>query len=188
MISPGMQSCEHSLNTLRYADRVKELGAENPETKNGDEYEEEEDENGDEEDDLALLHNSNVAFDLDKFNLILINYIIIYFFCLSREANCQKICTHSTRPFHICKRWKKKFWTFINSSWTLSISGLTITTNCPRWHVRWITTSIITQCNWSVFSQKSSISWTNFEKKSASFDNSWPKKSWSRKRSSSDHQ
>ena len=33
MISPGMQSCEHSLNTLRYADRVKELGAENPEPK-----------------------------------------------------------------------------------------------------------------------------------------------------------
>ena len=25
MISPGMSSCEHSLNTLRYADRVKEL-------------------------------------------------------------------------------------------------------------------------------------------------------------------
>lgn len=30
MISPGMASCENSLNTLRYADRVKELGAENP--------------------------------------------------------------------------------------------------------------------------------------------------------------
>ena len=27
MISPGMSSCEHSLNTLRYADRVKELVA-----------------------------------------------------------------------------------------------------------------------------------------------------------------
>lgn len=26
MISPGISSCEHSLNTLRYADRVKELG------------------------------------------------------------------------------------------------------------------------------------------------------------------
>lgn len=26
MISPGMQSCEHTLNTLRYGDRVKELG------------------------------------------------------------------------------------------------------------------------------------------------------------------
>ena len=25
MISPGLSSCEHTLNTLRYADRVKEL-------------------------------------------------------------------------------------------------------------------------------------------------------------------
>lgn len=59
MISPGMQSCEHSLNTLRYADRVKELGTEGPELKS--------DENDDEndamspDDDLALLHNSNSA-------------------------------------------------------------------------------------------------------------------------------
>jgi kinesin family protein 2/24 len=30
MISPGLSSCEHSLNTLRYADSVKELGAEDP--------------------------------------------------------------------------------------------------------------------------------------------------------------
>ena len=30
MVSPGLSSCEHSLNTLRYADRVKELGAQDP--------------------------------------------------------------------------------------------------------------------------------------------------------------
>lgn len=30
MISPAMSSCEHSLNTLRYADRVKELGTMDP--------------------------------------------------------------------------------------------------------------------------------------------------------------
>ena len=30
MISPSLNSCEHSLNTLRYADRVKELGAADP--------------------------------------------------------------------------------------------------------------------------------------------------------------
>jgi hypothetical protein len=28
MVSPGLSSCENSLNTLRYADRVKELGIE----------------------------------------------------------------------------------------------------------------------------------------------------------------
>lgn len=37
MISPGFQSCEHTLNTLRYANRVKELGADNPEMKLTDE-------------------------------------------------------------------------------------------------------------------------------------------------------
>jgi kinesin family protein 2/24 len=30
MISPGMSSCEYSLNTLRYADSVKELASNDP--------------------------------------------------------------------------------------------------------------------------------------------------------------
>lgn len=30
MVSPGMTCCEHTLNTLRYADRVKELGPGGP--------------------------------------------------------------------------------------------------------------------------------------------------------------
>ncbi|MCL4131360.1 UNVERIFIED_CONTAM: hypothetical protein GTU68_061454 [Idotea baltica] len=33
MISPGVQSCEHTLNTLRYADRVKELGTSDADAK-----------------------------------------------------------------------------------------------------------------------------------------------------------
>ncbi len=34
MISPGMSSCEHSLNTLRYADRVKELAVDGGDPEN----------------------------------------------------------------------------------------------------------------------------------------------------------
>lgn len=59
MISPGMQSCEHSLNTLRYADRVKELGTEGPELKSDENYDESEAMSPG--DDLALLHTSNSA-------------------------------------------------------------------------------------------------------------------------------
>lgn len=33
MISPGVSSCEHTLNTLRYADRVKELGTSDSDAK-----------------------------------------------------------------------------------------------------------------------------------------------------------
>ncbi|XP_066255232.1 kinesin-like protein Klp10A isoform X1 [Euwallacea similis] len=39
MISPGVSSCEHSLNTLRYADRVKELGGGDLQTNTGSEPE-----------------------------------------------------------------------------------------------------------------------------------------------------
>jgi kinesin family protein 2/24 len=58
MISPGLMSCENSLNTLRYADRVKELGAESPEFKGDQENDDAMSTNGD---DLAMLHNSNAA-------------------------------------------------------------------------------------------------------------------------------
>lgn len=34
MISPGLSSCEHSLNTLRYANRVKELAVQDPMNEN----------------------------------------------------------------------------------------------------------------------------------------------------------
>jgi len=62
MISPGILSCEHSLNTLRYADRVKELGAESPEMKSaGEEDDQVEDMQCD---DLAMIHHSNVCISI----------------------------------------------------------------------------------------------------------------------------
>lgn len=61
MISPGMMSCEHSLNTLRYADRVKELGAESPEMVMKPIGEDDGVEDMQCEDDLAILQHSNSA-------------------------------------------------------------------------------------------------------------------------------
>ncbi|UXI18434.1 hypothetical protein NH340_JMT04377 [Sarcoptes scabiei] len=55
MISPGFQSCEHTLNTLRYANRVKELTADNAEMKMTDE----EDDGLMNGDDLDLLKASS---------------------------------------------------------------------------------------------------------------------------------
>lgn len=51
MISPGLSSCEHTLNTLRYANRVKELVAIDPTDRNDDGMEEQmmEEEDDDEE-------------------------------------------------------------------------------------------------------------------------------------------
>jgi len=46
-VSPGNLCCEHTLNTLRYADRVKELGTEGPR------------EPSKVFDDSAFTHNSN---------------------------------------------------------------------------------------------------------------------------------
>ncbi len=71
MISPGLMSCEHSLNTLRYADRVKELAAD-PMDAGGKSSQNaagvgtispliEEDLHGDGDDDLAQLRSLNVS-------------------------------------------------------------------------------------------------------------------------------
>ncbi|KAJ8968466.1 hypothetical protein NQ314_002284 [Rhamnusium bicolor] len=43
MISPGVNSCEHSLNTLRYADRDKELGGGDLQTTTGLEHDQDDD-------------------------------------------------------------------------------------------------------------------------------------------------
>ncbi|CAH1393632.1 unnamed protein product [Nezara viridula] len=68
MISPGMSSCEHSLNTLRYADRVKELAANDPST-----YSQENspvDENHEDSDLAALrsLNENEISADLYDFH------------------------------------------------------------------------------------------------------------------------
>lgn len=56
MISPGVSSCEHSLNTLRYADRVKELGGGDLQTNTGGSINEEQNDDGD----LLQLRSLNV--------------------------------------------------------------------------------------------------------------------------------
>lgn len=56
MISPGVASCEHSLNTLRYADRVKELGGGDLQTTQTDaDYDDEKPDDGD----LSQLRSLN---------------------------------------------------------------------------------------------------------------------------------
>ncbi|GLG97913.1 Kinesin-like protein [Gryllus bimaculatus] len=62
MISPGMSSCEHSLNTLRYADRVKELAVTDPsESKQSPVEEDLNSEGALEDSDLAQLRSLNAG-------------------------------------------------------------------------------------------------------------------------------
>lgn len=61
MISPGVNSCEHSLNTLRYADRVKELGGGDLPASNQMSDEADVDNDGD----LMQLRSLNVTFIID---------------------------------------------------------------------------------------------------------------------------
>ena len=53
MIGPSMASCEHTLNTLRYADRVKELCVGESEEQLVDHVEEEEEEDGYDKEELG---------------------------------------------------------------------------------------------------------------------------------------
>ncbi|KAI2810483.1 Kinesin-like protein kif2a [Blomia tropicalis] len=61
MISPGFQSCEHTLNTLRYANRVKELGTDNMDMKMTDEEDDIEEVNGDDD---VMMRKGNSNEDL----------------------------------------------------------------------------------------------------------------------------
>ena len=56
MISPGNSAVEHTLNTLRYADRVKELGTGDVSAKK--DYDDEEKENNLDQEDEGLITDS----------------------------------------------------------------------------------------------------------------------------------
>ena len=59
MIGPSISSCEHTLNTLRYADRVKELAVGHTEDQAGDTMEQFDDNSN--QSGLADLRNLNVG-------------------------------------------------------------------------------------------------------------------------------
>lgn len=113
MISPGMSSCEHSLNTLRYADRVKELAATDPTevkvspTDEGREPTIEEQSNTSvlSDSDLAQLRSLNVR--LSHLDLIRKYFVFITVFIsnlsIIRKARFHKICTLSMRQYQHCK-------------------------------------------------------------------------------------
>lgn len=70
MISPCLNSCEHTLNTLRYANRVKELVVQDPEARNDDIEEMESDDthkNGDVEEAYIHLRSLNVSVGTGQF-------------------------------------------------------------------------------------------------------------------------
>lgn len=85
MISPGMSSCEHSLNTLRYADRVKELAATDPtevkasptDDDRGMKIEEQGNNSVLSDSDLAQLRSLNVSDYLRTYKDVLQNFTII---------------------------------------------------------------------------------------------------------------
>lgn len=81
MISPGVSSCEHSINTLRYADRVKELGGGDLLINQG-----ERDVSAlrEEDEDLVQLRSLNVSIFLKK-NCITKTFIF-------RRTICQRKC------------------------------------------------------------------------------------------------
>lgn len=88
MISPGVSSCEHSLNTLRYADRVKELAVNDHDVK----YESqnnEDDDNLPDESDLMQLRSLNVSTYNPKtrFKFLLKQSILLYLLKKKKTLN-----------------------------------------------------------------------------------------------------
>lgn len=101
MISPGMSSCENSLNTLRYADRVKELAV---------------DVSDPSENEPNLL-KSSPSFSEPNLQLIMVRMFIFIFFCVSlfqlqwyfrkKKKNFRQNCIHFMKRHSDYKRWRK---------------------------------------------------------------------------------
>lgn len=126
-----MYSCEHSLNTLRYADRVKELAATDPTevkvspTDDERELKIEEQSNNSvlSDSDLAQLRSLNVS---PNAQLASIDPVILahlsklfreknfyhllcrYFLSVDRKERFRKIFTRSTKRYPRCKCWRRK--------------------------------------------------------------------------------
>lgn len=83
MISPGLSSCEHTLNTLRYANRVKELVAIDPSERNDMNYD------GEPMDSETTEHNEN-GKNMDLSQLRSMNVRYFFFKNIFRTINKKK--------------------------------------------------------------------------------------------------
>lgn len=114
MISPGLNSCEHTLNTLRYANRVKELVVQDPEMRTDDIEEMESDDNhkngGGNENEYAHLRSLSVSIhtpchvtQCKHANILRLSFIL-------RSTTCPTIYSISMRPFRRFNKLKKLSW------------------------------------------------------------------------------
>lgn len=113
MISPGLNSCEHTLNTLRYANRVKELVVQDPEMRNDDIEEMESDDNhknGDgNENEYAHLRSLSVSINLSPRQTTANGFILNGNF-ICRNMTCPTTYSISMRPSRKYNKPKKLSW------------------------------------------------------------------------------
>lgn len=97
MISPGLSSCEHTLNTLRYANRVKELVVQDPEARNDDDMDQmESDDKNNVENELSHLRSLSVSDDSFSFFVLLeIIEIVVFFFRQEHDMSDDLLNQHA---------------------------------------------------------------------------------------------